>query len=675
MTAVLDRPTTVLPEVRVAPVAPPPSAPPDRARRPEPEPQPAQRPRVRRWIDTAIAWPLGVSIVVLLAWNITGFPAASDDEGTYLAQSWAVREGVGLAHYTYWYDHPPLGWLQLATMSWLPQLVAPEAMAVGAGRVAMLPIALITLVLTYVLCRRLGFARWAAALAMLLYGLSPLAVTMMRQIYLDSFAVMWMLAALILALTPRRHLWAYTGAGVAVGLAVLSKETIAVVLPAVIVALWQSTRRTPIRSWAVTGFVIGMVLVGASYPLYAMLKGELFPGADHVSLLGALEFQLHSRSGSGSAFAGGSGSNTLVNAWLFYDPVLPIGGVVAALLAVLTRRLWVPAVAVLMLVLVAVRPGGYLPAMYIVQALPFLAILLAGVTQGVVGALLWGRWRGARARMRLARMRIVTTLRRIGSHRWTGVLIGWIGQAVHAVVSHRRIEPALRLLDRGVQGVGAALRAAVGSIRRWLGSALIRGKVAVGRWLATARRRFTSSGRVTPVLRRLGASLRWAGRLRPTAAGWRRIRFGLRVGAVAGLAGLALAVVVPRWYVGDRRAVVADANGPYHQAAAWLRTHLPPDAVVVTDDVLWLDVVEGAGLPREQVIWFYKLDLDPEVAQRYPDGWQDVDYIVSSPSMRDDPDPTTLPNVTQALSNSEPVITFGTGTERIEIRLVTEPTT
>ena len=65
-------------------------------------------------------------MVVLIAWNIGGFPTASDDEGTYLAQAWAVREGLGLAHYTYWYDHPPLAWIQLALVSWIPESLAPR---------------------------------------------------------------------------------------------------------------------------------------------------------------------------------------------------------------------------------------------------------------------------------------------------------------------------------------------------------------------------------------------------------------------------------------------------------------------------------------------------------------------------------------------------------------------
>src|SRR5207248_8161950 len=361
------------------------------APRPPLEPQPireATSTRGRRVPpDVLIALGLTALVLVVQAWNITGFPYASDDEGTYLAQPWDVRHGYGLAHYTYWYDHPPLGWIQLAGMAWIPSTLLPHALAVGTGRLAMLPVAAVSLLLVYPIVRRLGLARWAAALAVLAYGLSPISVTMMRQIYLDSFAVMWILAALALALSPRKHLWHHTAAGVAAGLAVLSKETMLIALPGVVVALWQGTAKTPVRAWAFGGFAAGLVLVGVFYPLYAILKGELIPGPGHVSLIGAWQFQLGNRHGSGSIFSAGTNSNSLLRSWLFYDGVLPIAGVAATLPALAIRRLRGPAVAGALLILTALRPGGYLPAMYVVQVLPFFAIVLAGVVAVTVDRL------------------------------------------------------------------------------------------------------------------------------------------------------------------------------------------------------------------------------------------------------------------------------------------------
>jgi hypothetical protein len=203
------------------------------------------------------------------------------------------------------------------------------------------------------------------------------------------------------------------------------------------------------------------------------------------------------------------------------------------------------------------RPGGYLPAMYVILVLPFLAIALAGVTE-VVAKRLWT--------MDLSTLPGISRAGRSPGH-WT-------------------------------------------------------------RWVS------------------------WA-----------------PVAALVVAVGLAVAVVVPRWYDGDRRALTARDNDRYTQAAAWMRK-LPDHGGtrVVTDDVLWLDLVR-AGFSREHVIWFYKLDLDPAVAKTLPDGWRDINYLVSTPAMRSDPG--GLPTIGILANHSTVVASFGTGADRIEIRQVT----
>ena len=505
---------------------------PDVPVQPEPRPAPVRRSRT----DLYVVGGLAAVVLFFMAWNITGFPTATDDEGTYLAQAWAVQNGQGLAHYTYWYDHPPLAWIQLAGLSWVPALLAPKLLAVAGGRLAMLPIEAAALLLVYLVCRRLSFSRWASALALLAFGLSPLSLTMNRQIYLDSFAVTWMLGALALALSPRKHLWHYAAAGAAAAVSVLSKETMLLTAPAVLVAMWQNAAKTSTRPWAFGGYTSGIVLVGVFYPLYALLRGELFPGEGHVSLIGAWQFQLMSRSGTGTVFDEGSGSHSLITSWLYYDTVILAAGLVATVIALAVRRLRAPAIAATILAVVALRPGGYLPAMYVVQILPFFAIVIAGVT------------------------------------------------------------------DEGVR------------------------------------------------------------LLNPRRAWWRWAILG--VAAVT-----ALTLVLPRWYVGDRRALTTDDNAQYVAAATYLRDELPDPgrATIVVDDVLWIDCVD-AGFQREKVIWFYKLDLDTAVAKTLPDGWRDVDYIVSTPALRQDPG--SLPTVTKLLTNSTPIATFGPEDGRIEIRRI-----
>src|SRR5690348_12864536 len=206
---------------------PPPTA-------PSAAPQQAPPPD-RRWsssrADRYLAVGLTVLVLAVLARNITGFPTATDDEGTYLAQAWAVQQGRGLAHYTYWYDHPPLGWIQIALLSRLPSALSPGSMTVATMRLVMLGISGASAVLVYVLGRRLSLPRWAAGLGMALFGLSPLAVVLSREIFLDNIAVMWLLLAFCLAASPSRHLWHHFGAGLAAAAGVLTKETMLVVLP------------------------------------------------------------------------------------------------------------------------------------------------------------------------------------------------------------------------------------------------------------------------------------------------------------------------------------------------------------------------------------------------------------------------------------------------------------
>lgn len=496
--------------------------------------------RNQRVIDVTIVTTIVTIVVTVHGFNITGYPNVGDDEGTYLAQAWALQQGVGLAHYTYWYDHPPFGWIQVAALSWIPALFMPDHLAVANARIIMLPVTGLAVALMYVLGRRLSFPRWAAALAPLLFALSPLAIILQRQIYLDNFAVVWMLAAFVLALSPKRHLWHHFAAGLCAALAVLSKETMLVVLPALLIALWQGTNRTT-RKFSMAGFIAAFSLTGVMYPLYALLSNELIPGEGHVSLIDAIMFQL-GREGSGSFLVEGSGTRQIVESWLFYDSVVIVGGLAAAAVALTMRRLRAPAVAVLVLVLVAMRPG-YLPAMYVIQVLPFLALCFAGVLGVAVGFVL-------RRRTSLA-----------GPVRW--------------------IQPVIVL----TMAIGLA------------------------------------------------------------------------------------AYTTPRWYGGIQTALTTDANVSNRAAVAFL-AQLPhsEQTRVLVDDALWLDLVRQGYGPGHGAIWFYKLDLDPEV--KLANGWRDLDYVVSTPIIRQAT--KGLPNVTTALTESLVIETFGSGDDRVEIRRIVD---
>ncbi|MCU1622426.1 MAG: putative rane protein [Frankiales bacterium] len=329
----------------------------------------------RHRLSLVVLVPLLVGTAVVRMWGLSHGPALSDDEGTYLAQAWAVQHLHSLAPYTYWYDHPPFGWLQLSAWTSLTHTFGGNDLAIVSARRLMVAYAVVDAGLLYAFARRLGMHRALAGLAVAAWGLSPLAVGMSRMVYLDNLAMPWLLGAFVLAASPRRDLWANVGAGLCFAGAVLTKETSVLLLPALVLLLWQrSVRQT--RTFCLTGFASGFVLLSASYPLLAVLKGELLPGPGHVSLLEALDFQFFSRPSTGSVLSASSGSRQVLTGWLSLDGLLVAAGVLACVPVLLCRR-YRPVGLALALMLVAIVRPGYLPEPLVITVLPFAALAVA----------------------------------------------------------------------------------------------------------------------------------------------------------------------------------------------------------------------------------------------------------------------------------------------------------
>jgi 4-amino-4-deoxy-L-arabinose transferase-like glycosyltransferase len=180
--------------------------------------------------------------------NIGGYPRLFTDENVYVSQAWAVQYQGTLANYTYWYDHPPVGWIQMAVYSALTgALPRHHGLTTMAGREYMVVMSIAGTVLLYMLGRRLGLRRSFAFLAGLLYVLSPLAVSFSRYVLLDNIAIVWCLASMVLALSPKRRISAAVGSGLCAGIAFLSKETVLLPLAGAFYLLvsnyWQPSLR------------------------------------------------------------------------------------------------------------------------------------------------------------------------------------------------------------------------------------------------------------------------------------------------------------------------------------------------------------------------------------------------------------------------------------------------
>lgn len=361
---------------RLALAAPPPPV--------EPPTEPGRIARLRSWSSrhrASLTWfaPVFVLAGVVQTVNMTGIPQRFDDEGTYVAQAFAVSDLGALTHYAYFYDHPPLGWIQMSAWFQLTGALSRYSSAVMAGREFMVVATLASAVLLFLLARRLRFSRPAAAAAVALFALSPLAVQFHRSVYLDNIATPWLLAAFVLALAPRRQLLAYAAAAAAFAVAVLSKETYLLFLPFLAWQLWRGADRTT-RRYSLSVAAAVLTLVGGSYALLATLKGELLPGADRNSLWDGVTFQLVGRDASGSLFDVSSLSRVTFEQWWQLDPVFIVATPIAALVALRNRRLWPLAGALLFLVAFMLRPG-YLPVPYVIALLPLGALLITGAVE------------------------------------------------------------------------------------------------------------------------------------------------------------------------------------------------------------------------------------------------------------------------------------------------------
>ncbi|KAA9085320.1 ArnT family glycosyltransferase [Microbacterium radiodurans] len=333
---------------------------------------------------TDLAWlvPALIAGLVVNAINLAGSPQRIDDEGTYTAQAWAIGNLGELTHYTYWYDHPPLGWIQIAGYAGLTGAWDRHDIAVIAAREAMLAATVIAAILLWFVVRRIGFARAAASVAVLLFLLSPLAVQFHRQVYLDNIATAWLLGALLLGMSRNKQLLGFIGAALAFGIAVLTKETYLLALPLLVWFMWRGADRTT-RRYTLSVSAAVFALLGFAYVAFALVKGEVMPGPGRVSLFEGLAFQLASREGSGSLLDPESLMSRTIGMWWQLDSVLIITALAASVAALFVRRLRPWAITLLALTAFMFR-GGYLPVPYVIMLLPFAAIVIAGIGQVAV---------------------------------------------------------------------------------------------------------------------------------------------------------------------------------------------------------------------------------------------------------------------------------------------------
>lgn len=304
------------------------------------QPRPPRSRPVRTWFrrhgpDFAWLAPLLTLAGFVHAAGMTRSPGFTEVEGETVARvadgAWSLPGDLGLAQLAAWIE--PAGALDRAEHT------------VAAGREAMLVVALLGVLLLWVLARRLLVARPAAAVAVVIFAVSPLGLHVHRMVHVENVAVLWTLLAFALATARRRQAVAFPAAAVAVVLAVATQATFLLFAPFVAWTMWQQVRP---RAGRVVLAALGAAAAvgGYAYVLLSLIGRDPLPGEESLGDLWAL------------------------------DPVLLALAPMAAGAALLFRPLRPTAAALLTVALLIVVPSGSTPVALPIAAVPLVALLL-----------------------------------------------------------------------------------------------------------------------------------------------------------------------------------------------------------------------------------------------------------------------------------------------------------
>ena len=215
--------------------------------------------------------------------------------------------------------------------------------------------------LLWALGRRAGFNRWPAALALALYGLSPLAVQVDGQVAFDNLATPWLLGAFVAAYSQRPRVATVVLSSACAVVAVALEPVLLGLVPVLVWQIWR---------WTDPGSRRYATALGGS--LFALLAGPALLLVDRPAIGGAL--------------AHGTPDRRL-DAWLDLDTAFLVLALVAALVALVVAAVLPSvrpiAVATLVAAALALRPGDDVRTSAVAVLLPFGALAVAGMADEV----------------------------------------------------------------------------------------------------------------------------------------------------------------------------------------------------------------------------------------------------------------------------------------------------
>ncbi|HYM14367.1 MAG TPA: glycosyltransferase family 39 protein [Dehalococcoidia bacterium] len=351
-------------------------------------------------------WPVTAAVTLATlahAVNMFRAPMYDDDEGLYMQQAWSVATHGKLSPYTYFYDHPPLGWFTIAAWSKLTGGFLAFGESVNSGRVLMLLAHAASAALLYGVARRAGGTKLAAVAAVVVFALAPFQLLFGREVLLDNLAVFWLLLALYLLMPARLTLTGAALSGVAMGIALLNKEIVGLMLPGAALLAWSRLERSgQVKGVAVwLGVALGLA---ALYPLHALLIGEFFPAGSfldyksgpHESLLGGIRYHIDRAHDRGILQAGSEFWHA-AHIWWRVDPALVVAAAAAIPAAGLLARRSRDALAfgvMLAVFMLFLARGGAVFDFWLLPAVPLVAVIVGLAVDAVLDPV----WRARVAR-------------------------------------------------------------------------------------------------------------------------------------------------------------------------------------------------------------------------------------------------------------------------------------
>jgi hypothetical protein len=226
------------------------------------------------WFE-AVVVVIGLAVVTAVhALNIFSFPGYQVDEGLLMARAWAVMHGNLFPFGPFPYDQTPFGWMLLAGWSFVSGGFGTFGGAINSGRFLMLALSFGSSLLVYLIATRMGGSRSAGLLAMILFALSPLAITYQREVLLDNIGIFWLLLSLCLIVSGNSRLPIVVLSAIAFALAVLTKEVFIIFFPVILYSVWLHATAFQ-RKFSLVPFTYLALAMISLFGLMALLGGEL----------------------------------------------------------------------------------------------------------------------------------------------------------------------------------------------------------------------------------------------------------------------------------------------------------------------------------------------------------------------------------------------------------------